>query len=106
MGRDERLLLFREVVADFAAFQAVVLAVFAEAHLVGTLAYRTIFVTVTILFNAIAHRATESFGHGRRVARIAERGKRLLTTKDTKEFVFLGVCAGVSPGRNEAVAHH
>ena len=91
MGCDGRLLLFREEVADFAALQAVVLAVFAEAHLVGTLAYRTILVTVTILFNAITHRTTESFGHGRRVARITERGKRLLSRR-----TLLSSCSLVS----------
>ncbi len=75
-----------QVIASFAAFQAVILAVFAEPHRVRTLAKGAVFVTIAFFFYLFANHATESFGHGRRVARNSQRRKGLLTTKeDTKD---------------------
>jgi hypothetical protein len=73
---EEQLVSLRYVVARLATLQAIVLAVFAEPHLVESLANDAILVALTGIFNLVAYRAMETFSHGRRIARCGAREKR------------------------------
>ncbi len=73
------LFAFGDVVAGFAALEAVVLAVLAEAYLVVALAQRTVLCAVAVLFNLLTNHAAESFGHARRVTRKLKWEKREVT---------------------------
>lgn len=62
-------------VAGFAAGNAVVLAVFAETDFEDRLAEAAVFFALARSFRHIANRADKVLGHGRRLARFAQRCK-------------------------------
>ncbi len=70
-----RLVALRLVFAGFTALETVVLAVFAQTDLVGTLAQGAVLVAIASFFYLLANHAAESFGHERRVTRNVETGK-------------------------------
>jgi hypothetical protein len=78
------LFVLGQVIASLSAFQAVVLAILAQPDGIRTLAQGTVFLAIAVFFYLLANHAAESFGHGRRLARIIRMEKSLLTMKNTK----------------------
>jgi hypothetical protein len=70
-----RLQGFGPVIAGFAAFEAVILAVAAESYLVRSLADGAILVALAAFFDLVTNHALVAFAHGRTITRNGPREK-------------------------------
>jgi len=83
----------RHKLADLATLQAIVLPVFAESHLVESLADGAILIAVTGIFRLVANSATKSLSHTRTIPRFL----------GPEKYQLLHCCTFVTPSERSSI---